>query len=740
MNILGRQGLLDVYFTSPRLFTQSDESDSMLRAKEDNVKPVCDPNGDKRAEVLESEVPFYDRYIMAKINRSPVQSMVSIETMLLQETETPEAAEQGRAKLLANLCSRGKEEFCVRTTQVQREIAQHCSIHGGGEAAAEADEYPAVMEFLDELEQANLDGVVIWGLRPEESHSHRYVHSAMHRAVEFALDRSPVPRHLCYVKETPGFDLGTLLYRDSSRGKMARSLVFTSPKHMTWSSDMGFLTLPIEETSQYVFHGMTPRPHEVLKKIGRAVEWETWGHDGHVPIFDSQEFIRGDVWRPHEGCTMDEQDKQFECAQERLVVMPWATEFLPTEIMENKKRVEEVPAIKDQQDGMHFVGTIWYCNLDQFIGFTRGCLDENVTVTRHGKWMLSNSIDALKEMPNFEMKDDLDEVSMEDVFRQSHSMYAPAFQGSCHLDSVGGQSYIADRLLNVIAMGMYPMTNNPEAIEFLGNSEAIVFNEDEAQLCQAAASHDSDPQALPRLMDLVAKEHTYVSRLNSILRFFRGPVQSSKGLLVETRAHIEEAPKELAVEEEPEEMYRFEVDQERKLEVKPIPEALSEEGFLKEELHEFDLEVESFDERDLQKIESSMGTMPTLSSDDNKKPWRSKTTRSPHSTSPSIDDGETKQKKTLTKKQIKKRQQKRQERKQRKKQKRQQKNQTSKPQTRAPKRQTNAPKKQTQAPKKKLTKKQIRKRKKRAMIRRGRWGNKRRTLVAPVWQDTYETQ
>jgi hypothetical protein len=519
--LLGREGILDEYFTSPRMFVQSSDFESTIHHETPGT-PECDPTGKERSEDVFNKLELYDPYMMARITQSPAQNMISLETRLLKDAPSPATAELGRTQIMSKLCEGGNTKFCEDENLSSLSV-ENCRILGGSLLNGQVPSEPSRL-FLQKLDEADLDGVVIWGLRPDQDHSHRYVHESMKGAVEEALIYSERRRHLCYVKETPGFDLGRDLYGDSSRGKMARSLVFASPKHMTWSADPGFLTLPVESTSRYIFHGETPRPHTALKRAGFAVEWETWGPDGNVPIIDSDIFVRGEAWKPRQGCVVDEKRKTFHCPNESLFIQPWASEYTPEQILSNRERATSV-SLNDQTETLHFVGTIWSCNFQEFIDFTRGCSDHGINVVRHGQWMLHTKGGEMRELtslPNFSMET-MNGRSPEELFQSQSAVYAPAFQGSCHLQDDPSKSYIADRILNLISIGVYPMTNNPSTLEYLGGSEAIVFNTNTSQLCGSMMGHHSSQESLIELMGIVAQEHTYVSRLSAILDFVSSP-------------------------------------------------------------------------------------------------------------------------------------------------------------------------------------------------------------------------
>jgi hypothetical protein len=174
--------------------------------------------------------------------------------------------------------------------------------------------------------------------------------------------------------------------------------------------------------------------------------------------------------------------KRDACPERRLLVEPWAAEATPAEIFANKQSVIQraFPVIKQKE--MHFQGSIWRCNLENFLHFTRGCDRFGISVIRHGDkivpltiWPM-NVTDALLAKMNFRMEQS--SKSLIRILAERHVQYAPAFQGGCHSQHGDpSRSYIADRILNVIAAGFFPLINNVAAFELLDHSSAIVYHE-----------------------------------------------------------------------------------------------------------------------------------------------------------------------------------------------------------------------------------------------------------------------
>jgi hypothetical protein len=270
--MLGRNNLLNAYYTDKNLFSQALGVSLRTIGPEFRDKPICSPPGE--SEMIAAASKTYDPVLIQHIQQSPIQELISISTRRMQGATTIREAERMREDHLVDLCNMNKSQFCVELSQTQN-IQNDCQLIGGTKSPRAPD--AATLKFLDSMAHAKLSGVIIWGLTPEADHTHVYIHKAIHKAVKVAFEFSPIPMHLCYVQENPAFDLGRDFFNGTKRGRLVDSLVFSSPKHMTWSNDPGFLMLPLDSTARYVFHGETPRPHRVLKSTGIAIEHEAWG-------------------------------------------------------------------------------------------------------------------------------------------------------------------------------------------------------------------------------------------------------------------------------------------------------------------------------------------------------------------------------------------------------------------------------------------------------------------------------
>ncbi len=180
----------------------------------------------------------------------------------------------------------------------------------------------------------------------------------------------------------------------------------------------------------------------------------------------------------------------------RSLQMRWGTDLLPHEIEANKPtRVFNI----DSQV-VNYIGTLDYQKQPGLDGFIKACKENQIDFRTYG---------GFNGGPH---------VSIEEHVRLVKSSYlAPAFQG---LDQVR-TGYISCRLFKNISAGQFGVTHSPFANDLFRGK--LICNEDTYRLFYEAKERlQSMPlQALHNLMDIVAKDHTYINKVRAIERSVR---------------------------------------------------------------------------------------------------------------------------------------------------------------------------------------------------------------------------
>ena len=167
------------------------------------------------------------------------------------------------------------------------------------------------------------------------------------------------------------------------------------------------------------------------------------------------------------------------------VVFRWGTDLLPHEIEANKP----VNAFRGESRVINYVG----CTAGEWGGvlrpFASACVEKGVAFMTHSGVPADEHIRLVKS-----------------------SRMAPAINIP-YQSEVG---YIPCRIFKNISYGQYPVTNNPHAKDFFGD---VIFDLDARRLFLTAETFLPfiEVSRLHKLMDEVAKNHTYLNKLDALL-------------------------------------------------------------------------------------------------------------------------------------------------------------------------------------------------------------------------------
>jgi hypothetical protein len=200
----------------------------------------------------------------------------------------------------------------------------------------------------------------------------------------------------------------------------------------------------------------------------------------------------------------------------------------PFNIEKEIANLSRAVAVRAQKSTVHFIGSIWEGNWENFCDFTSGCRGANVRFVRSGVNVIDPLLVTCARKQPKDYIDDL-RVNLDDDVRyqlMSTSSFSPAFQGADHLRTDRPElSYFADRAFDSAALGQVVATNNPAVVALLSSvaPEPVVFSPSVSALCGLAAQRASTVkiEELHKLQRFMASDHTYVSRLAAILNVFR---------------------------------------------------------------------------------------------------------------------------------------------------------------------------------------------------------------------------
>ncbi|MCX4248059.1 hypothetical protein [Paraliomyxa miuraensis] len=349
------------------------------------------------------------------------------------------------------------------------------------------DPTPLVERTLEHLDALGCRRVVLHGYRGR-SHTHHWVMWAIERAwIHILRDRPDVS--LCWADNRNPLPFEAL------------------EQAVVWGNvnvDRVDYTLPIVPGACYVMHDHHPGRTSTADYAehvasGRALFYEVFrGHDdpdarpvdGEVPVH---------TWSPARG----------------VARITWGTDLLPDEIAHNRELV--VAAGPRRPPGeVVFVGSAWRNNADDLAALAQAAVERGLRFVHHGRVMTD------VRWPDHPMVVSTDgSVSHDDNVRLvREALVAPAFQGKAQLPNPDERgNYVPCRIYKNISYGAPPVTNNATVKTLLG--EGVALGRTPGQMLDAAlAVLEADPQqqALEELMAEVARRHTYLSRVEMLMR------------------------------------------------------------------------------------------------------------------------------------------------------------------------------------------------------------------------------
>ncbi len=179
----------------------------------------------------------------------------------------------------------------------------------------------------------------------------------------------------------------------------------------------------------------------------------------------------------------------------RTIYMPWATDLLPHEIDEMKKRLPTL----HKNNAVEWIGTYWGGsggNIREVTPFKRACERDNHPFRHSNPWVQGLSREEMLE-------------------KTLHAFLAPAIVGTWQLE----HGYIPCRIFITMSCGQLGVTNSLRVYELFNRK--IVYNPNTYKLFYDAKKR-LETWTLEdqyELMDLIKEKHTYLNRIDTLLNF-----------------------------------------------------------------------------------------------------------------------------------------------------------------------------------------------------------------------------
>lgn len=305
--------------------------------------------------------------------------------------------------------------------------------------------------FLVCIQLSSFEKVVIWGHKLH-SHTHSYIHNAFFRAFQ-----------------EMGYE--TYWLDDSDNVK---DIDFSNSLFLT--EGQVDKNIPLRDDCRYILHNC-----HALK---------------YMPYYDNKKAFSLQVYT--DGVFSNPYNKKIEpCIyfnlEAKCVFMPWATDLLPGEIEEIKRRIP----FEKKNNTILWIGTLGdgeFGNMSEVAPFKKAAESKGI------KFRRSVFLDV-EDHAN----------------RILHSYMAPAIVGAWQKK----QGYIPCRIFKNISYGQMGVTNSLRVYELF--EKKIVYNPDTAQLFFDADEKikNMNLEDLYELIDFVKTKHTYINRIQTLLDFLK---------------------------------------------------------------------------------------------------------------------------------------------------------------------------------------------------------------------------
>jgi len=323
--------------------------------------------------------------------------------------------------------------------------------------------------------------IIVWGMKDRYC-THSHIHEAIYRA---AKHMRPNSEWLDVESNFTNVD-------------WHNTLVITEHKPSLLEK------LPIRDDVFYVVHGMNDNApsRERFQNVKLRLSWN---------VFHDYSHVYGTQGNPVSGTAMGVPVTDVMWLGEDTPLYPnenhmdfrWATDLLPHEIEANKPK----QILGRDAKTIHYIGTQWWVNQVELNQFDKACKENHICFQPSG----AGQVMAQQRHPIWGIR----VASIEENMRLvRESFMAPALSGSHHLT----EGYVPCRIFKNISYGQPYVTNNLRAHQVL--EQKGIFNPDPYKLFYDARDilKEYPLDYLYAQMDLVARKHTYINRIEGIMK------------------------------------------------------------------------------------------------------------------------------------------------------------------------------------------------------------------------------
>lgn len=300
--------------------------------------------------------------------------------------------------------------------------------------------------------------IIIWGHKLH-THTHSYVHYGFFKAFKYL-----------------GYDTYWFDNSDNVQNFDFSESLFITEGQVDEN-------MPLRDDCRYILHYCYQRKerYKELIKNGNAIL--LYPHLTNV----ERDNIYWPHYEVHENAIQMEPYVYYDI-NARFIMMPWATDLLPYEIDHIKL---QVPNIKKERT-IYWVGS----DIDELKPFAAVCRKNHISFKQIDPWVKPASPE-------------------ENIQLIQRSYFAPAIQRQWQLD----HGYIPCRIFKNISYGQMGITNSKMVYELF--NKKIVYSSDMKELFNKATNRvaNGSKEELYELMDFVRDHHTYLNRIECLLKF-----------------------------------------------------------------------------------------------------------------------------------------------------------------------------------------------------------------------------
>ncbi len=327
----------------------------------------------------------------------------------------------------------------------------------------------------------NIKRVVVWG---HFTGSHSFIHAGYYKAFKYMGYET---HWINNIDELGNVDLSGTLFLTEDQAKHG---------------------MPIRSDCYYVLHHMSNDPfisagckvinlcnylHTPLKDGGSYnYPLDNSGMHGRYPLYPVEKV----------------NDYVYYDKRNLAIYQPWATNLLPSEIIDNP-----IPFDESKRE-INFIGSIWQENILQILPMLEDCKNRGININIYG-WLATPHI--LSQYPNIKHISTCGGATEEQARELvKSSLIYPEVRGEHHRNL----GYIPCRLFKNISYGCIPCTNSLPAYEFF--EKLIPYSDNTGDFLEISINYlkNRDIEKDRYLMNKVKTEHTYVNRAEELIKYF----------------------------------------------------------------------------------------------------------------------------------------------------------------------------------------------------------------------------